>query len=52
MKRIYVAGAFSANNVLVVMENIRKGMRPPGGTERGLILNPGCITWPMQCVVC
>jgi len=27
MKRIYVAGAYSANNVLAVLDNIRNGMR-------------------------
>jgi hypothetical protein len=27
MKRVYVAGAYSAGNVLAVLDNIRKGMR-------------------------
>lgn len=27
MKRIYVAGAYSANNVIGVLDNIREGMR-------------------------
>jgi hypothetical protein len=27
MKRIYVAGAYSANNVITVLDNMRKGMR-------------------------
>lgn len=27
MKRIYVAGAYSANNVIGVLDNMRKGMR-------------------------
>ena len=31
MKRVYVAGAFSADNVLTVLDNMRRGMRL--GTE-------------------
>lgn len=31
MKRIYVAGAYSANNVVAVLDNMRRGMR--AGTE-------------------
>ena len=27
MKRIYIAGAYSANNVLTVLDNMREGMR-------------------------
>ena len=27
MKRIYVAGAYSANNVIDILDNMRKGMR-------------------------
>ena len=27
MKRVYVAGAYSANNVITVLDNMRKGMR-------------------------
>ena len=27
MKRVYVAGSYSANNVISVLENIRKGIR-------------------------
>ena len=27
MKRIYIAGAYSANNVITVLDNIREGMR-------------------------
>jgi len=27
MKRIYIAGAYSANNVITVLDNMRKGMR-------------------------
>ena len=31
MKRVYVAGAYSANNVITVLDNMRRGMRL--GTE-------------------
>lgn len=31
IKRVYIAGAYSANNVIIILDNIRNGMR--AGTE-------------------
>lgn len=43
MKRVYVAGAYSANNVLTVLDNIRKGMR--GGLDVLLLGYAPFVPW-------